>query len=154
MGSPYPYGSAPHDGAPLQPPRRRERAIQPPSLLTTSLNNAQNFGLGLGPYASTPLSTTTLSTPFSVHHQSPYPASPGGASRGTSPMALRSAVGTGGPYNPQQWGPISNENTTMPATGPSFTAAQRFQSTRVTTVTTQPTGPDGKSLFLVSELLN
>lgn len=152
MSNPYPYGSTTEDGASLHSPRRRQRAIQPPSLLTTSLNNAQSFGLGLGAYTQTPISSTTLSTPFSAHPSSAYPASPGGAARGTSPMALRSAVGTGGPYNPQQWGRISSESSPVPATGSISVATQRFQSTTVTTLATQPTGPDGKFHYPLEEL--
>ncbi|KAL8796276.1 MAG: hypothetical protein Q9195_001391 [Heterodermia aff. obscurata] len=57
-------------------PRRRQHAVQPPSLLTTTLGNAHISSHGIGPNPQTPISTTSLSSPFSVHQASPYPSSP------------------------------------------------------------------------------
>ena len=93
-------------------PRRRRYAVQPPTL-TTTLSAAHNHGLGLGLSTQTPNSTTSLSSPFSQYNPSTYTASPGGASRGTSPMASRNAAGFNVPYNPQQWGAVaaSSPNT-------------------------------------------
>ncbi|KAL5336801.1 hypothetical protein BJX70DRAFT_371584 [Aspergillus crustosus] len=84
-------------------PGRREHATQPPPLNTTFNNpQFQGLGVGLGPgYVSTPLSTTSLSSPF-IH--SPAVNSPAGAT-GPSPMASRQYSA---PYNPQEWGPVSN----------------------------------------------
>ncbi|KAI9375290.1 hypothetical protein BJX61DRAFT_539951 [Aspergillus egyptiacus] len=77
--------------------------MQPPPL-NTSLNTQQFHGLGVGlggGYASTPLSTTSLSSPFT---QSPAVNS-SGAALGSSPMASRQY---NVPYNPQDWGPVSH----------------------------------------------
>ncbi|KAL4990609.1 hypothetical protein BDW68DRAFT_154063 [Aspergillus falconensis] len=86
-------------------PGRREYAMQPPPL-TTSFNThqfqGQGLGVGLGAgYLSTPLSTTSLSSPFT---QSPAVNS-AGAALGSSPMASRQY---NAPYNPQDWGPVNN----------------------------------------------
>ena len=146
MSSQYPYDFSLEDASSLHPPRRRQRAVQPPSLLTTSLNNAQNLGHGLGLNAQTPLSSTSLSSPFSVHQATPYPASPGGAMRGTSPMALRSTASGSGQYNPQQWGPISHEGSPMQVTGSTFALTHSRHPSRVTVLAGQPRGPDGRSV--------
>ncbi|KAL2866570.1 uncharacterized protein BJX67DRAFT_131753 [Aspergillus lucknowensis] len=85
-------------------PGRREYAIQPPPL-TTAFNNHQLQGLGVGlgaGYAATPLSTTSLSSPFT---QSPAVNSATSAAPGSSPMASRQYSV---PYNPQDWGPLNN----------------------------------------------
>ncbi|KAL4908211.1 hypothetical protein BDW74DRAFT_147059 [Aspergillus multicolor] len=79
--------------------------MQPPPL-TTSFNShqfqGQGLGVGLGAgYLSTPLSTTSLSSPFT---QSPAVNSAGPA-LGSSPMASRQY---NAPYNPQDWGPVNN----------------------------------------------
>ncbi|KAL4976642.1 hypothetical protein BDW66DRAFT_150803 [Aspergillus desertorum] len=79
--------------------------MQPPPL-TTSFNThqfqGQGLGVGLGAgYLSTPLSTTSLSSPFT---QSPAVNSAGTA-LGSSPMASRQY---NAPYNPQDWGPVNN----------------------------------------------
>ena len=79
--------------------------MQPPPL-TTSFNNpqfqGQGLGVGLGAgYLATPLSTTSLSSPF-IH--SPAVNSAGGP-LGSSPMASRQY---NAPYNPQDWGPVHN----------------------------------------------
>ena len=92
-----------------QSPRRRENVAQPPMLMT-SLSGPQYQGLGvaLSPgYTATPISTTTLSSPFSLSQaQSQYHPSPGTAARGTSPMTSRHSGGYNAPYNPQEWGPV------------------------------------------------
>ena len=135
-----PYAGADLGGG-LVSPRRRGHPGQPPSLLTTSLNNnAQHLGLGHGLHAQTPLSTTSLSSPFSGS-QSHYTASPGGASRGNSPMAVRSATGFSGTYNPQQWGRPGYENTQSVPTAVAFQSHQ--SSIRTTTFAPRLQGPDG-----------
>ncbi|KAL1965054.1 hypothetical protein VTN77DRAFT_6114 [Rasamsonia byssochlamydoides] len=96
--------STPVGSAHQLPVRRRQNVVQPPAL-TTSLQ-PYGFGVGVGSaYTSTP--TTSLSSPFS-QSQSPYLPSPGGAARGSSPMALRlsSSSSYNAPYNPQEWGPV------------------------------------------------
>lgn len=88
-------------------PRRRDHVPQPP-VLTTSLSGLQIQGSGLVSAGPTP--TTTLSSPFSQATPSPYTPytpSPGGAQRGTSPMAVRQSAGYTAAYNPQQWGPVA-----------------------------------------------
>jgi len=122
-------------------PRRRQQAIQPPNPLTTSLGNARNAGLGIGGFAQTPVSSTTLSSPFSGHPQSPYAQSPGGAMRGASPMALRSHGSFGGIYNPQQWGPVGNGSPISSSAG----EHRQAQPSRVVALAPRPVGPDGKA---------
>ncbi|MCJ1351829.1 MAG: hypothetical protein MMC33_001813 [Icmadophila ericetorum] len=143
MSQQYPYGFVSDNGEPLRSPRLRQ---QPPSLLTTSLNNnAQQLGLGLsvGVNGQTPQSSTSLSSPFSLHHASPYPEY-GNSARGTSPMASRGTGGFNSQYNPQQWGPIANENAVVPTIRSTFIVTHpRQSSSRVTTISTnQPRGPD------------
>ena len=127
-------------GASLSP-RRRQHAIQPPALLTTALPAVQHYGLGLGLNGQTPVSTTSLSSPFSVHQSSPYPASPGGALRGSSPMAARTAT-FNSPYNPQQWGPLSGHSQN-PVSVLATSSRQPRQTPRVAPMAEQPRGPDG-----------
>ena len=137
MSGPYPYMSNPHHGAVLAPTaRRRQRAVQPPSLTTT-------IGLGLGVPGQTPISTTSLSSPFSANFpSSPYPVSPGGALRGTSPMSHRGPTAFSTPYNPQQWGPISAASSN-PASSTASSTRQGSQATRVVPLAAVATGPDG-----------
>jgi len=103
--SPIPTGTVSN-----QPPSsRREHAVQPPPL-TTALSGHQFQGLGvaLGPgYASTPLSTTSLSSPF-TQSQSPCVSSPSSAAVAPSPMASRHY---NVPYNPRDWGPVNSSSS-------------------------------------------
>lgn len=88
-------------------PRRRDHVPQPP-VLNTSLSTLQYPGNGLVNAGLTP--STTLSSPFSHANPSPfipYTPSPGGALRGTSPMASRQSGGYATAYNPQEWGPVA-----------------------------------------------
>ena len=139
MTTPYSYNitSGPA-GIPLTP-RRRQHVVQPPNLLTTSLGNARNAGLGTGGYAQTPISTTSLSSPFSAsaYPQSPNPASPGSAMRGTSPMTFRSHPSFNATYNPQQWGSLSHE-TPVSSTRPAGS-----QLSRTPVLAPRPVGPEG-----------
>ena len=111
--------------------RRRQHPLQPPSLLTTSLENARNAG---GNIVHTPLSTTTLSSPFSG-----IPQSPAAAMRAVSPMALRSQNSFTGVYNPQQWGPLNNASPASSVAGDQ----RQGQSARVVVLAPRPVGPDG-----------
>ena len=142
MAAPYSYAQSPTSVRPSNLPTslRRQHAVQPPSLLTTSLENARNPSLATpGGVLATPVSTTTLSTPFSAYPvQSSYPQSPGGAMRGASPSTFRSQTGFSAPYNPQQWEPLSD------ATPQSVSSAQRQQ--RTTHLAPRPMGPDGMAL--------
>lgn len=80
-------------------PSRREHAVQPP-LLTTALGSSQFHP------ASTPLSSTSLSSPFTQGH-SPYVASPvNPRSAPSSSIASRQVAAYNVPYNPQDWGPM------------------------------------------------
>ena len=139
MATPYPYTQSPTGLRNATPPTasRRQHAVQPPSLLTTSLENARNPSLaGPGGLLATPISTTSLSTPFSAYPvQSPYAQSPGGAMRGASPMTFRSQGGFSAPYNPQQWEPLSDGAAQSPST------AQRQQ--RSVPLAPRLVGPDG-----------
>ena len=121
------------------PSRRRQHALQPPSLLTTTVGNAHNLG-------QTPISATSLSSPFSSHQPSSYPGSAIGTMRGSSsPMVHRPSSAFNMAYNPQQWGPVSSGSNSIP-TSASRSAAirQPMQSTRVTALAARPVGPDGK----------
>ncbi|KAL2055509.1 hypothetical protein ABVK25_004317 [Lepraria finkii] len=135
MTTPYNYGVSASSGIAASP-RRHRHAVQPPNLLTTSLENAR-ASLGIGA-SQTPISTTSLSSPFaaSAYPLSPNPASPGSAMRGTSPMTFRSQAGISSAYNPQHWGPVGNE---IPV---STTRSTRGQSSRTTVFAPQPVGPD------------
>ncbi|KAB8239345.1 uncharacterized protein BDW43DRAFT_1717 [Aspergillus alliaceus] len=105
--STYPVNGwpTPHVSNSNQPsPSRREHALQPPPL-TTALSGPQFHGLGVAlgaSYSSTPLSTTSLSSPF-TQSQSPAATTPGGIGVGSSSMASRQY---NVPYNPQDWGPV------------------------------------------------
>ncbi len=120
-------------------PLHRQRAVQPPNLLVTSLGNARHAGLGIAGTAQTPLSPTSLSSPFSGNPLSPYLQSPGGAAGGASPMALRSHGSFSGTYNPQQWGPVGNGSALPLSTG----EHRQAQSSRVAALAPRPVGPDG-----------
>ncbi|THC90836.1 hypothetical protein EYZ11_009705 [Aspergillus tanneri] len=95
----------PHANTSNQPsPNRRDHAVQPPPL-TTALSGQQFQGLGVAlgaSYASTPLSTTSLSSPF-TQSQSPAVTTPGGIPVASSMASRQYNV----PYNPQDWGPVS-----------------------------------------------
>lgn len=123
-------------------PRRRQHAVQPPTLLTTTLGNAHNANWGTGTH--TPISTTSLSSPFSIYQPSPYPVSPAAAMRGTSPSIHQAPASFSAPYNPQQWGPLGGPPTSSssPASRP-LGIRQANQSTRVSMLAARPVGPDG-----------
>ena len=119
---------------------RGQHAGQPPTLLT-ALGSAYNQGLDAGVGSQTPLSTTSLSSPFSIHQTSAYPPSPGAAMRGTSPLAVRGPSNFNPPYNPQQWGPLgSSSNSPLEA---ATRSRQLGQSARVPRFAARPAGPDG-----------
>ena len=122
--------------------RRRQLPNQPPNLLTTSLGNARNTTLGIGGVVQTPISSTTLSGPFSAHPLCSYPQSPGGAVRGTSPMASRSASTFSGHYNPQQWGVVNSASPNAMSMAGEF--RQTSQSSRTAHLAPRLVGPDGK----------
>ena len=127
-------------GAVLPSSRRRPHALQPPSLLTTTLGNAHASSHGVGA-GHTPVSTTSLSSPFSLHQASPYPRSPGGAIRGTSPMAVSATRSYSAAYNPQQWGPVSSNGS--PSSRNTITSTR--QSSHGSTLAPRLVGPDGMS---------
>ena len=142
MASQYPFTNLPTVGAPMLSPLRRQNAAQPPTLRTTSLNNTQGLGLGYGLNAGqTPISTTSLSSPFALHNASPYPASP---SVTASPMAVRSPATFSTPYNPQQWGRIGSDGS--PLVGPAASTLSPLharQSSRAVAYAPRLRGPDG-----------
>ncbi|KAJ5778041.1 hypothetical protein N7520_001287 [Penicillium odoratum] len=76
-------------------PNRRDHAVQPP-LLTTALSGLQFH------HGTTPLSSTSLSSPF-IHTHSPLVSSPANP-RSTS--SSRQPANYSVPYNPQDWGPV------------------------------------------------
>ena len=134
MSLPHPYNVSGGPAGIETSPRRRQTPNQPPNLLTTSLGNARNAALGLGGVVQTPISSTTLSSPFSAHPQSTQPQSPGGAMREASPMASRSASGFSGYYNPQQWGAVNNVSSN------SMSMTREYRQT--SHLAPRPVGPD------------
>lgn len=142
MNVQYPYAREPQLDGP-SPPQRQRHSLQPPSLLTTTLGNAHNLGLGIA--GQTPVSATSLNSPLAAYQTSPYPASPTGAMRGTSPMVHRPPSAFNTAYNPQQWGPvISGSSSTSNSGSRPASIRQPNQSTRVAVLAPRPVGPDGK----------
>ena len=137
MNHSSPYNNSGPATHPISP-RRRQLPLQPPNLLTTSLeNNARYASLGAG-NTSTPLSTTTtLSSPFSVYPQSAHPSA-GAAMSASSPLTLRHNPSFSTQYNPQQWGPMNNASPQS--------AVQSSQHQRVIALAPRPVGPDGRRL--------
>lgn len=139
MNPQYPYARTPE----LVGPSIRQHGHQPPSLLTTTLENAHSLGLGMA--SQTPISATSLSSPFSSAHQpSPYHASPPGAMRGTSPVIHRMPTTFNMAYNPQQWGPVNSGPTPNSSSRPT-SMRQSSQSRRAPVLAARPLGPDGKA---------
>lgn len=111
--SPPPPPPPPHQGRPPNDgttntlfPSRRDHIRQPPAL-TTALSGLQYQG---GLVSAVPTPSSTLSSPFSQAKSTPYTPyapSPGGASRGTSPMASRYSGGYATAYDPREWGPVA-----------------------------------------------
>lgn len=139
MSVPHPHGQSSAQTG-LYP--RRPHAIQPPTLLTATLENAHSAGLGITGH--TPVSTNSLSSPFSAYQHSPYPLSPAGAMRGTSPMAHRATTSFNAAYNPQQWGPVSSGSTSSPSSSSRTMTTRQTQTTRVAVLAARPVGPDGE----------
>lgn len=142
MSTEYGYGASlpPPPPPPLPPPtssprvegQSQRRIAVPPPTITTSLAPQQGAYL----HSQTPASATSLSTPFSPYAASTFSA----GSRGSSPMALRSASSLVTPYNPQQWsrnGPIGGAY--MPHSSP--------QSATVSTRPRDLTGMEGNLNF-------
>lgn len=131
------------------PAARLQHAGEPPTLLTTTFGAVQNHSTRTASGSETPLSATTLSTPFSPYLQSPaYPRSLN--PRDSSPMATRTQASFNAPYNPQQWGPLSS-STSSP-----LDAATRSRhpsrSSRFPAFAPRLVGPDG--MIIVHILLH
>ncbi|KAL8928965.1 MAG: hypothetical protein Q9172_000717 [Xanthocarpia lactea] len=94
---------------PSQPSRRH--VGHPPTLLTTTFAAPHPQSLGTPSALQTPLSSTSLSTPFSAFPSSAYTLSNSPAPGGASPMATRTRPSFNAPYNPQQWGPLSTSTS-------------------------------------------
>ncbi len=140
MSSQYLYGQLPATERLPVSPRRRQPIGPPPSLLTTTLGNAHISNHGLVANVQTPSSTTSLSSPFSC------PASPSGATRGTSPMALGASAGFSRAYNPQQWSRLSTSSAQ--STRPTVSASR--QSSQVSQLAPRAVGPDGTVVSVYS----
>ena len=140
--SQYPHVPLSQSGPPMLHPLRRQHVAQPPTLLTTSLSNAHALGHGLGPSGGqTPLSTTSLSSPF-AHSQSPYQSSPAGAAP-TMPGRNPAVYAAAASYNPQQWGRITRDG--MVDAGPALPVVHARQPSRNATYAPRLRGPDGSS---------
>ena len=140
MTSQYPHSTLTPAGAPSSSPLRRQHATQPPTLLTTSLNNARNLATGSG--LNTPHSTTSLSSSFARQHGGPYTASPVTAA---SSMPFRNQARYSAPYNPQQWGQIGSEGSPVVGQSSTFSTMHAQQPSRTTAYAPRMAGPDGKS---------
>ncbi|KAL8873365.1 MAG: hypothetical protein Q9174_001150, partial [Haloplaca sp. 1 TL-2023] len=70
--------------------RRQHAGGQPPTLLTADFGGARSQHLNIASASQTPLSTTSLSAPFSAHPTSAYPISPQADFGESSAMATRS----------------------------------------------------------------
>ncbi|KAL8972000.1 MAG: hypothetical protein Q9183_000777 [Haloplaca sp. 2 TL-2023] len=121
--------------------RRQHAAGQPPTLLTTNFAGAQNQHLGIASASQTPLSTTSLSAPFSAYPTSAHPLSPQADFGESSAMATRSRGSFNAPYNPQQWGPLSSSTSSTLDTA--TRSGQSSQSTRFPRYAPRLVGPDG-----------
>ncbi|KAL8778138.1 MAG: hypothetical protein Q9213_007554 [Squamulea squamosa] len=100
--------SSPSPG-PSQPSRRY--GDQPPTLLNTSFAVPRPYNLAFPSGSQTPLSTTSLSTPFSAFPLSACSLSNSAEVGSSSPMATRSRPNFNAPYNPQHWGPLSSSSS-------------------------------------------
>ncbi|EPS33516.1 hypothetical protein PDE_08478 [Penicillium oxalicum 114-2] len=87
----------------LPSPGRREHGLQPPTLMT-SLNPVQFQ------HVSTPLSSTSLSSPFTQGASSAVVSPHNARSASSSSMASRQFSV---PYNPQDWGPVGGNSSQM-----------------------------------------
>ena len=129
-----------HGGLPALSPLRRQHVAQPPTLLTTSLSNAHSLGHGLGMNGGTPLSTTSLSSPFSVQSTA-YQASP--ASAAPNSMLTSSPATYAANYNPQQWGRIGSGAVADFGAGTTRSPLHARQQSRNVQYAPRPRGPDG-----------
>lgn len=137
----------PTRGPHSSPAARPQHAGEPPTLLTTTFGAVQNHSTRIASGSETPLSATTLSTPFSPFLQSSaYPRSLD--PRDSSPMATRTQASFNAPYNPQQWGPLSSSTS-----GP-LDAATRSRhpsrSSRYPNLAPRLVGPDGTIIIHIS----
>jgi len=140
MSSQYPYGQLPATERLPVSPRRRQPIGPAPSLLTTTLGNAHTSSHGRAANVQTPSSTTSLSSPFC------YPASPSGATRGTSPMASGASAGFSRAYNPQQWSRLSSSS----AQSTRLTASASRQSSQASQLAPRAVVPDGTNVSTYS----
>lgn len=142
MNPQHPYARTAELAGPSSPSIRRH-GFQPPSILTTTLENAHSLGLGIA--GQTPISATSLSSPFSfsAHQPSPYHTSPPSAMRGTSPVIHRMPTTFNMAYNPQQWGPVNSGSIPNSSSRPT-SMRQSSQSRRAPVLAARPVGPDGK----------
>lgn len=144
MNSQYPYARTAELEGPSSPSIRRH-GLQQPSLLTTTLGNAHSLGLGIA--GQTPISATSLSSPFSfsAHQPSPYHGSPPGAMRGTSPVPHRMSTTFNMAYNPQQWGPVNSGPTPNSSSRPTSMRQSSSQTRQAPVLAARPVGPDGNA---------
>ena len=139
----YPHVSQTHNALPALSPLRRRHVAQPPTLLTTSLSNAHSLGHGLGLNGGqTPVSTTSLSSPFSQQNHSPYLSSPAAA---TPSMLTSSPAAYAAAYNPQQWGRIPGDRVGDVASSSTLSPLHARQSSRNISYAPRLQGPDGNA---------
>lgn len=119
------FGSEAH---PASTPLRREHVRQPPTLLTTSFGahplSAGDTSASAG-YLPTPLSTSSLSSPFTQNLPGLYTASPSAAARGSSPMSNRLPSAFNTPYNPQEWASVGRSSPQLGSSGQTSQHGQR-----------------------------
>ncbi|KAI9716688.1 MAG: hypothetical protein M1812_005226 [Candelaria pacifica] len=101
--------------------RSRQLGLRAPALSTPMSGPQMQLGAHLGAFQAPP-SPTSLSLPFAGYSPSLGIPSPGGMSRGPSPLASRSESTATVPYNPQQWGPTGSS----PVIGAGYSPQGRF----------------------------
>ncbi|KAI9776971.1 MAG: hypothetical protein M1835_005350 [Candelina submexicana] len=106
-------------------PRPRQPGLRAPALSTPMSGPQLHLGAHLGAFQAPP-SPTSLSLPFAGYSPSLGTPSPGGMSRGPSPLAhaSRSESTATVPYNPQQWGPSGSS----PVIGSGYSPQGRYGS--------------------------
>ncbi|KAI4263506.1 MAG: hypothetical protein L6R42_001355 [Xanthoria sp. 1 TBL-2021] len=127
--------------APASSQPSRRHVGQFPTLLTTTFAGPHPQNLAIPSGLQTPLSTTSLSTPFSAYPSSAYSLSSSAEAGASSPMATRSRPTFNAPYNPQQWGPLRS-STSSPLEEATRTR-HPSQSNRLARFAPRLLGPDG-----------
>ncbi len=122
--------------------RTRQLGLRAPALSTPMSGPQLHLAAHHGAFQAPP-SPTSLSLPFAGYNSSSGMHSPGGMSRGPSPLASRSESATTVPYNPQQWGPAGGS----PVIGAGYSPHGRYNGStnRPVAAAREGLGLEGKS---------